>query len=146
VLKHPQWNPTDADVMARYRSCPAVSQICALIVLPSVWIDFVANSTPIVDLDWRAKASSTKARRRQYKQGSSSRNSDEQPLGHRSTRSRQADSLPSPHASPACFSARTSRLNSLRVKRDSKLDLPVRHRAEGERERYREQHTPTEDE
>ena len=36
--------------MARYRSCPAVSQICALMVLPSMETERVANSTPIVDL------------------------------------------------------------------------------------------------
>jgi hypothetical protein len=34
-----------------------VSQICALIVLPSVWIDFVANSTPMVDFDSRLNSS-----------------------------------------------------------------------------------------
>ena len=40
--------------MARYRSCPAVSQICALITWPdSVVIVLVANSTPIVVLDSR---------------------------------------------------------------------------------------------
>ena len=39
--------------MARYRSCPAVSQICALIVLPSTLMLRVANSTPIVLLDSR---------------------------------------------------------------------------------------------
>ena len=39
--------------MARYRSCPAVSQIWALIVLASTWIERVANSTPIVDLESR---------------------------------------------------------------------------------------------
>ena len=39
--------------MARYLSCPAVSQICALIVFASTWIDRVANSTPIVDLESR---------------------------------------------------------------------------------------------
>lgn len=39
--------------MARYRSWPAVSQICALIVLASTWIDRVANSTPMVDLESR---------------------------------------------------------------------------------------------
>ncbi len=37
---------------AAKQSAP-VSQICALIFLPSVVIDFVANSTPIVDLDSR---------------------------------------------------------------------------------------------
>ncbi len=39
--------------MARYRSCPAVSQICALMVFASTWIDRVANSTPMVDLESR---------------------------------------------------------------------------------------------
>lgn len=39
--------------MARYLSCPAVSQIWALIVLLSTGILLVANSTPIVDLDSR---------------------------------------------------------------------------------------------
>ncbi len=39
--------------MARYLSCPAVSQICALIVFESTWIDLVANSTPMVDLESR---------------------------------------------------------------------------------------------
>lgn len=39
--------------MALYRSCPAVSQICALIIFPSTWIPRVANSTPMVDLDSR---------------------------------------------------------------------------------------------
>lgn len=36
---------THAAVMALYRSCPAVSQICALIRLPSVSIVLVANCT-----------------------------------------------------------------------------------------------------
>src|SRR5579871_1127509 len=36
--------------MARYRSCPAVSQIWALMVLSSILTERVANSTPIVDL------------------------------------------------------------------------------------------------
>lgn len=40
-------------MIARYRSWPAVSQICALTVLPSTLIERVANSTPIVDLDSR---------------------------------------------------------------------------------------------
>jgi hypothetical protein len=40
-------------VMARYLSCPAVSQICALIVFASTWIDRVANSTPMVDFESR---------------------------------------------------------------------------------------------
>jgi hypothetical protein len=39
--------------MARYLSCPAVSQICALIVFASTWIDRVANSTPMVDFESR---------------------------------------------------------------------------------------------
>src|ERR1700748_1454647 len=39
--------------MARYLSCPAVSHICALIVLVSTWIDRVANSTPMVDFESR---------------------------------------------------------------------------------------------
>ncbi len=39
--------------MARYRSWPAVSQIWALIVLESTWMDLVANSTPMVDLESR---------------------------------------------------------------------------------------------
>jgi len=39
--------------MARYRSWPAVSQICALMVLESTWMDLVANSTPMVDLESR---------------------------------------------------------------------------------------------
>ena len=34
--------------MARYLSCPAVSQICALIVFESMVRLFVANSTPMV--------------------------------------------------------------------------------------------------
>lgn len=41
-------NETYADVIARYRSCPAVSQICAFIVFPSTWMLLVANSTPMV--------------------------------------------------------------------------------------------------
>jgi hypothetical protein len=40
-------------VIARYLSCPAVSQICALIVFASTWIDRVANSTPMVDFESR---------------------------------------------------------------------------------------------
>ncbi len=44
---------THAEVMALYRSWPAVSQICALMVFPSTWMLRVANSTPIVDLDSR---------------------------------------------------------------------------------------------
>ena len=40
-------------MIARYRSWPAVSQICALIVLPSMDTVRVANSTPIVDFDSR---------------------------------------------------------------------------------------------
>ena len=40
-------------MIARYRSCPAVSQICALIVFASTWIDRVANSTPMVDFESR---------------------------------------------------------------------------------------------
>lgn len=39
---------TYADVIARYRSCPAVSHICAFIVFPSTWMLLVANSTPMV--------------------------------------------------------------------------------------------------
>lgn len=39
---------TYADVIARYRSCPAVSHIWAFIILPSTWMLLVANSTPIV--------------------------------------------------------------------------------------------------
>lgn len=39
--------------MALYLSCPAVSQICALIVFASTWMERVANSTPIVDLESR---------------------------------------------------------------------------------------------
>lgn len=39
--------------MARYRSCPAVSQIWALMVLASTWMERVANSTPMVDLESR---------------------------------------------------------------------------------------------
>ncbi len=39
---------THAEVIARYRSCPAVSQIWALTVLPSTWMLRVANSTPMV--------------------------------------------------------------------------------------------------
>ena len=55
---------TDAEVIARYRSCPAVSQICALTVLPSTLMDRVANSTPIVDFEsklnsFRVKREST---------------------------------------------------------------------------------------
>ncbi len=42
-----------ADVMALYLSCPAVSQICALMIFPSTWMLLVANSTPMVDLDSR---------------------------------------------------------------------------------------------
>lgn len=37
-----------AEVIALYRSCPAVSQIWALIVFPSTWMLLVANSTPMV--------------------------------------------------------------------------------------------------
>ena len=37
--------------MALYLSCPAVSHIWALTVFASTCILFVANSTPIVDLD-----------------------------------------------------------------------------------------------
>ncbi len=44
---------TYADVMALYLSCPAVSQIWALTVLPSTWILRVANSTPMVLLPSR---------------------------------------------------------------------------------------------
>lgn len=39
---------TYADVIALYRSCPAVSHICAFIVFPSTWMLLVANSTPMV--------------------------------------------------------------------------------------------------
>lgn len=39
---------TYADVIARYRSCPAVSHIWAFIVFPSTWMLLVANSTPMV--------------------------------------------------------------------------------------------------
>ena len=39
--------------MARYLSWPAVSQIWALIVLESTWMERVANSTPMVDLESR---------------------------------------------------------------------------------------------
>lgn len=39
---------THAEVIALYRSCPAVSQIWALTVLPSTLMLRVANSTPIV--------------------------------------------------------------------------------------------------
>ena len=39
--------------MARYRSWPAVSQIWALMVFASTWIDRVANSTPMVDFESR---------------------------------------------------------------------------------------------
>ena len=42
---------TYAEVIARYRSCPAVSQIWALTVLPSTVMERVANSTPIVDFE-----------------------------------------------------------------------------------------------
>lgn len=42
---------TYADVIARYLSWPAVSQIWALIVFPSTCMLLVANSTPIVDFD-----------------------------------------------------------------------------------------------
>jgi hypothetical protein len=42
---------TDAEVIARYRSCPAVSQIWALTVFPSTVVERVANSTPIVDFE-----------------------------------------------------------------------------------------------
>ena len=38
-------------MIARYRSCPAVSQICALTVFPSTVMERVANSTPIVDFE-----------------------------------------------------------------------------------------------
>ena len=41
-------NLSYALVMALYRSWPAVSHICAFIVLPSTWILLVANSTPMV--------------------------------------------------------------------------------------------------
>lgn len=46
LLSHP--GSTYAEVMARYRSCPAVSQIWAFIVFPSTWMLLVANSTPMV--------------------------------------------------------------------------------------------------
>ncbi len=39
--------------MARYRSWPAVSQIWALMVFESTWMERVANSTPMVDLESR---------------------------------------------------------------------------------------------
>ena len=51
-------------MIARYRSCPAVSQICALMVLPSTAIERVANSTPMVDLDSRQNSLRVKRERR----------------------------------------------------------------------------------
>ena len=47
-----------------YRSWPAVSQICALMVLPSVLMLLVANSTPIVDLDSKLNSLRVKRDRR----------------------------------------------------------------------------------
>lgn len=53
LLFEGQRDPTHADVIALYLSCPAVSQIWALTVLESTLMDLVANSTPMVDLDSR---------------------------------------------------------------------------------------------
>ena len=50
--------------MARYRSCPAVSQICAFIVFPSTWMLLVANSTPMVLLLSRLNSLRVKRDRR----------------------------------------------------------------------------------
>lgn len=55
---------THAEVMARYRSCPAVSQICAFIVFPSTWMLLVANSTPMVLLLSRLNSLRVKRDRR----------------------------------------------------------------------------------
>ena len=81
-----EWQQTYAEVMARYLSCPAVSQIWAFIVLPSTWIKKgsciihapwaikqqikctcmlrVANSTPMVDLDSKLNSLRVKRERR----------------------------------------------------------------------------------
>lgn len=48
TVSRPLLSHTHADVMARQRSCPAVSQIWAFTVLPSTWMLRVANSTPMV--------------------------------------------------------------------------------------------------
>lgn len=50
--------------MARYRSWPAVSQICAFIVFPSTWMLLVANSTPMVLLLSRLNSLRVKRDRR----------------------------------------------------------------------------------
>jgi hypothetical protein len=42
-----------ADIVHEKGTDGAVSQICALIVLESTWIERVANSTPMVDLESR---------------------------------------------------------------------------------------------
>lgn len=59
-----QRHSTHAEVMARYRSCPAVSQICAFIVFPSTWMLLVANSTPMVLLLSRLNSLRVKRDRR----------------------------------------------------------------------------------
>lgn len=55
---------THAEVMARYRSWPAVSQIWAFIVFPSTWMLLVANSTPMVLLLSRLNSLRVKRDRR----------------------------------------------------------------------------------
>lgn len=65
LCSQPEQSPgTHAEVMARYRSCPAVSQIWAFIVFPSTWMLLVANSTPMVLLLSRLNSLRVKRDRR----------------------------------------------------------------------------------
>lgn len=59
-----QGHSTHAEVMARYLSWPAVSQIWAFIVFPSTWMLLVANSTPMVLLLSRLNSLRVKRDRR----------------------------------------------------------------------------------